>query len=273
MRAGNPKVVHHMKAWVRHVGSHWMRDALQGVAYSAKELGKNDMSEGNDILGKYHPGLGAKSFVVDGSAKFVPKGSDVIFEIHYTANGEATTDRAKLGLVFAKEAPATRYFTSYGPSAYNLVIAPGDDDAGVVSEVTVGAEAKLVYVQPHMHLRGKDCEVRVIYPAGEFETVFKGRFDFDWQLGYNPAKPLLLPKRTRVLGISHFDNSANNHFNPDPAKRVLWRLQNWEEMSNCFMGLVVDLKTDLADVFHASGPSLLPASRPGPTLALLESTK
>jgi hypothetical protein len=85
MRAGNPKVVRHMKAWVRPVGSHWMRDALPGVAYSAKELGKNDMSEGNDILGKYSPGLGAQSFVVDGSAKFVPKGSDVIFEIHYTA--------------------------------------------------------------------------------------------------------------------------------------------------------------------------------------------
>jgi hypothetical protein len=122
-----------------------------------------------------------------------------------------------------------------------------------------------------MHLRGRDYEVRVIYPAGEFETVFKGRLDFDWQLGYNPAKPLLLPKGTRVLGISHFDNSANNPFNPDPAKRVLWRLQNWEEMCNCFMGLVVD--PDPADVFHAPGPSLLPASRPGPTLAVLESTK
>jgi hypothetical protein len=267
MRAGNSKVVHHMKAWVRPAGSHWMQDAVPGVPYAAKELGKNDMSEGNDILGKYNPGLGAQSFEVGGSAKFVPKGSDIIFEVHYTADGEATTDRSKLGLVFAKEPPATRYFTSYGPSAYNLVIAPGDNNGEVVSEVTVGAEAKLVYVQPHMHLRGKDYEVRVVYPTGESEIVFKGKFDFDWQLGYDLEKPLLLPKGTRVLGISHFDNSPNNPYNPDPAKLVRWGYQNWEEMSNCFMGLVVDLKTNPADVFHASGPSLLPANRPGPTLA------
>jgi hypothetical protein len=273
MRAGNSKVVHHMKAWVRPPGSHWMKDAVPGVAYTAMELGKNDMSEGNDILGKYNPGLGAQSFDVDGSAKFVPKGSDIVFEMHYTANGEATTDRSKLGLVIAKSDPTTRYFTSYGPSAYNLVIPPGDHNAEVVSEVTVGAEAKLVYVQPHMHLRGKDYEIRVIYPTGESETVFRGKFDFDWQLGYDLAKPLLLPKGTRVLGISHFDNSPNNPFNPDPAKQVRWGFQNWDEMSNCFMGLVVDLKTDPAKVFYASGPSLLPPGKPGPTLALADSTK
>ena len=268
MRAGDTKVVHHMKAWVRPAGSHWMKDAVPGQFYTAQELGKNDMSEGNDILGKYNPGLGSQSFDVGGTAKFVPQGSDIIFEMHYTADGEATTDRSKLGLVFAKEPPQARYFTSYGPSAHNLVISPGDNNAEVVAEVTVGAEAKLVYVQPHMHLRGKDYEVRVIYPTGESETVFKGKFDFNWQLGYDLAKPLLLPKGTRVLGISHFDNSPNNPFNPDPAKRVLWGFQNWEEMSNCFMGLVVDLKTDIADVFHDSGPSLLPAGKPGPTLAV-----
>ncbi len=273
MRAGDPKVVHHMKAWVRPAGSSWMKDAVPGVPYPAAELGKNEMSEGNDILGKYNPGLGAQSFDVGGSAKFVPKGSDIVFEIHYTANGQATTDKSKLGLVVAKNAPATRYFTSYGPNANNLVIAPGDHNAEVVGEVTVGAEAKLVYVQPHMHLRGKDYEVRVIYPTGESETVFRGKFDFDWQLGYDLAKPVLLPKGTRVLGISHFDNSPNNPFNPDPAKRVLWGFQNWDEMSNCFMGLVVDRNTDPANVFYTSGPSLLPAVRPGPTLAALETKK
>ena len=52
----------------------------------------------------------------------------------------------------------------------------------------------LVYVQPHMHLRGKDYELRVIYPTGETETVFRGKFDFNWQLGYELAKPVPLPK-------------------------------------------------------------------------------
>ena len=270
MRAGNTKVVHHMKAWVRPTGSHWMQDAVPGVPYASAALKQNDLSEGNDIVGKYNPGLGAQSFDVGGSAKLVPKGSDIVFEVHYTANGEAGIDRSKIGLVFAKQPPATRYFTSFGPNAHNLVIAPGDNNAEVVSEVTVGAEAKLVEMQPHMHLRGKDYEVRVIYPSGESETVFKGRFDFNWQLGYELEKPVLLPKGTRVIGISHFDNSPNNPFNPDPAKLIRWGLQNWDEMSNCFMGLIVDLKTKPADVFHASGPSLRPATAPGPTLSSLQ---
>ena len=269
MRPGNPKVLHHGKVWVRPPGSHWMEDAVPGMAYEAG-MGRNSISEGNDILGKFNPGLGAQSFEIDGSAKFVPKGSDLVFELHYTAIGEATTDRSRLGLVFAKNAPVTRYFLSAGPTALNLVIPPGDGNAEVVSEVTVGADnVRLAYAQPHMHLRGKDFELRAIYPTGESDTLFQGKFDFDWQLGYNFAKPIALPKGTRLIGISHFDNSVNNKFNPDPSKEVRWGPQNWDEMSNCFVGLLFDVGTDPATVFRASGPSLLPRGKSGPLLSAL----
>jgi hypothetical protein len=138
----------------------------------------------------------------------------------------------------------------------------------VVGEITLQADAKLVYAQPHMHLRGKDYELRVVYPTGESETVFKGKFDFNWQLGYQFEKPIVLPKGTRLLGISHFDNSANNPFNPDPAKEIRWGLQNWDEMSNCFIGLVFDSKIDPKNLARPSGLSLLPVGRPGPTMAM-----
>jgi hypothetical protein len=221
-------------------------------------------------LGKFNPGLGSQSFDVAGSAKFVPKGSDIIFELHYTAVGKATSDKTKLGLVLAKQAPTTRYFLSSGPSASNLVIPAGDGNAEVVSEVTVGLDdAKLVYVQPHMHVRGKDMELRAIYPTGETQTLFKGVFDFNWQLGYDFAKPIPLPKGTRLIAISHFDNSANNKFNPDPSKEVRWGLQNWDEMSNAFVGLIFGVNDDPTQLFHRSGPSLLPAGHAGPTLAAL----
>ena len=269
MRPGNSKVLHHGKVWVRPPGSHWMEDAVPGMAYEAG-MGRNSISEGNDILGKFNPGLGAQTFDVNGSAKFVPKGSDLVFELHYTAIGEATTDSSRLGLVFAKSAPTTRYFLSAGPTALNLVIPPNDGNAEVVSEVTVGADnVRLAYAQPHMHLRGKDFELRAIYPTGESDTLFQGKFDFDWQLGYNFAKPIPLPKGTRLIGISHFDNSLNNKFNPDPAKEVRWGPQNWDEMSNCFVGLLFDVDTDAATVFRASGPSLLPRGNSGPMLSAL----
>jgi hypothetical protein len=217
--------------------------------------------------------LGAQTFDIGGSAKLVPKGSDIIFNIHYTSVGTPQTDRSKVALVFAKNPPKQRYWMSPGtPAAFNLAIPAGDSNAEVVSEVTVGVDtAKLVYIQPHLHLRGKDYEVRLIYPTGETETIFKGVWNFDWQIGYQLEKPILLPKGTRIRTIAHYDNSANNKYNPDPTKTILWGDQNWDEMQSGFLGLVLDMKTDVAQVFKPSGPSLLPRGKFGPTLAVLES--
>jgi hypothetical protein len=272
MRPSNNAVLHHGKVWVRPPGSHWMEHATPGVPYSTG-MGRNTPDEHNDIIGKYNPGLGAQNFEIDGSAKLIPKGSDFVFELHYTTIGKATSDTARVGLVLAKNAPVTRYYTSPGtPAAFNLVIPAGESNVEVVSESTVGADVRLVYIQPHAHLRGKDFEIRVVYPTGEKETVFKGKFDFNWQLGYDLAKPIVLPKGTKIVSIAHYDNSANNPSNPDPTKEIRWGPQNWDEMQSVFLGFIFPVKTDIATVMKASGPSLLP--RPvkggGPTLAALE---
>src|SRR6202035_3056151 len=101
MRPGNPTVLHHGKVWVRPPGSHWMENAVPGVAYSTG-MGRNSAAEGNDIIGKYNPGLGAQSFDVGGSAKLIPKGSDFVFELHYTTIGKPASDTSRVGLVLAK---------------------------------------------------------------------------------------------------------------------------------------------------------------------------
>ena len=279
MRPGNPKVVHHGKVWVRPPGSHWMEKAVPGEAYEQETqfdiMGMNLAAEGNDMLGKFNPGLGAQVFNVEGSAKFIPKGSDLVFEVHYTANGEPTSDVSKLGIVLAKYKPVSRYMLHTGPTAGNLVIPPGDANAEVVSELTTTAPAKLAYVQPHMHLRGKDFELRLYYPTGENETVYRGKWDFEWQQGFTFSEPINMPVGTRIVGISHFDNSPNNKWNPDPAKEVRWGFQNWEEMSNAFIGIVFDNKIPAETVLRRTGPSLLRPvpGQAGPTLSTVASAK
>jgi len=269
MRAGNPKVVHHMRAIVCPPGSSWMSKAVYGEAYEEGSEAMGGAREGSDLLGKFNPGLGAQRFDVDGAAKFVPKGSDIVFNIHYTAVGTEQDDLSKVGLVFAKQTPKRRYWMSPGtPAAFNLVIPPGAEDAEVASEVTVGVDhAELAYIQPHMHLRGKDYELRAIYPTGETQEIFKGRWNFDWQVGYQLEKPLPLPRGTRLLAVAHYDNSLNNKYNPDANKEVHWGDQNWDEMQSGFLGLVVDMNTNVARIFIPSGPSLLPRGKSGPTLA------
>jgi len=271
MRPGDPQVLHHGKVWVRPPGSHWMEKAVYGEAYEKETqssiIGRNAEAEGNDILGKFNPGLGAQNFDIEGSAKFIPKGSDLVFELHYTTNGKTSaSDASKLALVLAKAPPPRRYFFNAGPTAMNLSIPARDGNAEVVSEISVMQDMKLVYAQPHMHLRGKDFELRLIYPTGETETVLKGKWDFEWQMGYEMAKPIVMPKGTRLVAISHFDNSANNRFNPDPSTKVVWGPQNWDEMSNVFIGVTFDANIDPETVFQTSGPSLLPRSDAGPFL-------
>jgi hypothetical protein len=270
MRPGNSKVVHHGKVWVRPPGSSWLEQAVPGEAYENEShraiIGTNQIEEGNDILGKFNPGLGAQRFDMEGAAKFIPKGSDLVFELHYTPSGEATTDASRVGFVLAKAPPKTRYFFHAGPTAMNLAIPAGEASAQVVSEITFGEEARLVYAQPHMHLRGKDFELRVI-SGNKTTTVLKGAWDFDWQMGYQFAEPLTLPKGSKLQLITHFDNSAANRFNPDATKKVVWGPQNWDEMSNCFIGVLFPTETQPQKVFLRSGPSLLPRGESGPTLA------
>ena len=91
--------------------------------------------------------------------------------------------------------------------------------------------------------------MRFIPRAKPKRVIFKGKWDFNWQIGYELAKPIVLPKGTRLIGISHFDNSPNNKYNPDPTKEIRWGPQNWDEMSAAFLGLIVipDLGHDPAN--------------------------
>jgi hypothetical protein len=65
-------------------------------------------------------------------------------------------------------------------------------------------------------------------------------YDFNWQIIYYLAKPLQLPKGARVEVTAHWDNSANNPNNPDPAKTVKWGDQSWDEMLSVPMGVIID---------------------------------
>jgi mono/diheme cytochrome c family protein len=271
MRPGNRQAVHHMRANIIPQTSSYMANVEEGVAYENGDKRLGSAAGTIDLLGKFNPGLGDQVFNEFDSAKFVPKGSNIVFNLHYTSTGVETTDRSKVGLVFAPRgwSPKYRYFVHNGPLASNLAIPAYDANAEVVAELTTQVPMKLAYMQPHMHLRGKDFELRLIFPSGETRTVLKGKWDFNWQLGHDLAEPIDLPVGTRIISICHYDNSAGNKANPDPSKLVWWGDQNWDEMQNIFIGVLVDPKADQKTFFKASGPSLLKRSDSGPTLAAL----
>ena len=245
VRPGNRQVVHHMKAWVVY----------------PKPAGQRRRSEdggpGRDMLAKYNPGLEGQHFTVGGAAKFIPAGSDIYFETHYTPNGKATTDKSKVGIVLAKTPPERRFYTSGSLTNHNFTIPAGASNWELKTEIPIEDNVERTWIRPHMHMRGKDYEVRAIYPTGETQTVLKvNGFNFNWQVGYEFAKPVLLPKGSRLLSIAHYDNSPNNPYNPDPTRNVPYGSQTTDEMSVAFFSVVVDKKADLTKLFgKASGLS------------------
>jgi hypothetical protein len=80
---------------------------------------------------------------------------------------------------------------------------------------------------------------RLIYPSGESETVLSVKYDFNWQLAYDVKTPIAVPKGTRLEAVAHYDNSANNRFNPDPSKEIWWGDQTMEEMMVPYFGVLV----------------------------------
>jgi mono/diheme cytochrome c family protein len=261
---GNPKAVHHMKAWIRPPGSAWMNGAPEGEMYNpprrqAGQVGgapepvkvsASGIMPVQDILAKYNPGVEGQEFAVGNAAKFIAAGSDIVFEAHYTTNGTPQTDQSAVGIVLAKTPPTQRHITTTAITLQQFEIPAGAPNYELDGETTVNAPAKLVWVQPHMHYRGKDFEMSVVYPTGETVTVLKvPNYRFDWQVGYELATPLDLPKGTKIKTVSHYDNSPANKFNPDPTKNIRFGAQSWDEMNVSFVGILVDTKADPARVF------------------------
>ena len=62
-----------------------------------------------------------------------------------------------------------------------------------------------------------------------------------------------------MLFRSHFDNSANNKYNPDPTKEVRFGEQTWEEMMFGFFDVAVPVDVSARDLMFPK-PKPAPAS-------------
>ena len=254
VRPGARTSVHHAIAVVRPPGSEWMKEAKPFVPYippadsapDRAQPGPNDpqsepVNLNYEYLAGYSPGMQAERFDADDSAKLIPAGSDIVLQMHYTPNGKTTVaDQTRLGLTLAKEAPRRRFMSAVA-SGSRWTIPPGDPNYEGSARLTFGEPVELVFVQPHMHVRGKDMTIRLLYPTGKTETLLAVlHYDFNWQLVYYLDKPRQLPQGTRVEVTAHWDNSANNPRNPNPAATVRWGNQSWGEMLSVAMGVIVD---------------------------------
>ncbi|HTQ58814.1 MAG TPA: hypothetical protein VMI32_01215, partial [Candidatus Solibacter sp.] len=174
----------------------------------------------------------------DGMAKFVPAGSDLVFQMHYITRGEPTADQTEIGLVFAKQTPHQRVLTLQLTNDH-FVIPPGADDYRVEARGTLPNDATLLSFLPHMHLRGKRFEYNIVAKDGTIQPLLRVNWDFYWQLSYVLAAPLPLKAGTELQAVAWYDNSKSNSHNPDPSAAVRWGDQTYDEMMVGFFDVAV----------------------------------
>jgi hypothetical protein len=283
--------VHHAVVYVRPPNSNWLSHAPTGVPFTADDLTDPADRRGAhwtdaDVLLVYAPGSSPDQFPPT-MAKFVPAGSDLVFQMHYTTNGHAGTDTTRVGLRFAKTAPPKRVLTLQLTNDH-FVIPPGAPDYRVEARGTLPNDALLLSLFPHMHLRGKRFEYNIVLsnklppnsapadnpalspdsararrainpgpppPTPEIsnvETLLRVNYHFHWQMSYKLADPLPLKAGTELQAIAWYDNSKNNPHNPDPDSAVRWGDQTYDEMMVGFFDVAVEGNIDKKKFFERS---------------------
>ena len=219
IRSSAHTVVHHVIVFVQEPGA---TSRLQGKLLVGFAPGEDPAI--------FRPGFGRK----------IPAGSNLLFQIHYTPNGTSAKDVTTVGLIYAKT-PVQHAVVTRPVLQTAFEIPPGDSNYEVKSNFTFNESAQLYSFMPHMHLRGKDFEYKAVFPDGTSKILLSvPRYDFSWQTYYVLKDPIAVPKGTRIECVAHFDNSANNKYNPDPTKAVKWGDQTWEEMMIGWMSFVYD---------------------------------
>ncbi len=254
-RVGNRRVAHHILAYVDVSGEARKRDAADpGPGYSCF-AGPGEPVHGD--LGGWAPGI-QPSPLPDGVGRSLPRGADLIVQMHYHPSGKPETDRTRIGLHFAKT-PIRQ--TLHWTAAVNpgMELPPGQSNIEIKASWPVPVDLVAHAVTPHMHLLGRDIAMTVTLPDGKVQDLIKiDEWDFNWQYSYFFEKPLDLPKGSVVNVVSHYDNTAANPHNPNkPPKLVKWGEATTDEMCVGFIAVTKkgqDLtrpgeKDDLMEIF------------------------
>lgn len=252
---GMPENVHHAVVYVRPPGSPWLRHAPLAKPFTASTLAtledqKDAMWTDSDILLVYAPGSTPDNWP-RGMAKFIPAGSDLVFQMHYTTNGKSGADVTQVGLRFSKAPPDERVLTLQLTNDH-FVIPPGAPNYRVEARGTLPNDALLLNFFPHMHLRGKQFEFNIVHKDKSIEPLLRVNYHFHWQMSYRLAEPLALRAGTELQAVAWFDNSRQNLHNPDPDAAVRWGEQTSDEMMVGFFDVAVARDFDKQRFFQRS---------------------
>src|SRR3989454_3100428 len=188
IRPGNRKVVHHALVFF---GSDAFFKGLLG------------------FFAGYVPGYDPVA-APEGTAKLLPRGAVLQFQMHYITTGQAETDQTEIGLYVSSTPPAHVLQTKSAPNI-TFTIPPNSPETQATGSFTFSKDSMLYEMAPHMHLRGSWFRYEALYPNNSREVLLSvPHYEFHWQTLYRLAQPKFMPAGTQLICTGAWDNTAQN---------------------------------------------------------------
>ena len=211
----------------------------------------------------WYPGKSRVQFP-ENTGKILPAGANLLLHIHYGPTGTPQRDSSHIRLKFAEKMPAeiTRNLPLLNP-----LIMSNDTFLMVENEKTrVHASFRLPFavevfgIQPHGHFLLEKAEIFAVFPDGRRSEILLEieAYDFHHKQQFLYKKPKVLPAGTTVHALFHYDNTAENLFNPsDPPRTMTQGKRMYEEMFLTYFDCAPVAEIDPAERRILSLPEML----------------
>ena len=182
------------------------------------------------------------------TGKLLLPGSQIRWDIHLHAVGEAVRDHVELAVYLYPKGEVPKYRTRLVAFGAIPRVAGGQNGLDIppngISEtqnlIVLKEPARLENFQPHMHLRGKAMSLEAILPDGTVKMLsYVNNFNFNWMNNYiySDDEAPVLPKGTLVRVTAWHDNTATNRNNPDPNQWVGYGDRTVDEMAHAWVNV------------------------------------
>lgn len=194
--------------------------------------------EGVYAFGGWTPGVDPFVLTED-LAMHIPRGADVVMEIHYHPNGKEQTDKSAIGVYFSEKEPE-KIVDGCIIGTKDIDIPAGDSAWKKKIWMNIPSEIELINITPHMHYIGKSVKAWALLPNSDtLPLIHIPNWDLRWQNIYTYREPVILPQGARIEAEFTFDNSENNFSNPSkPPIDVTWGWGTNDEMAEIFLTYV-----------------------------------
>jgi tetratricopeptide (TPR) repeat protein len=239
-RADNPAVLHHAS-----VGIDRMR--------LARKLDRADAGPGfaampdDDVQTVFGWSPGKAPFMEPADRAWtLPKGSDLVVQLHMLPGGTPQPVQPAIGL-FLSDTPPQHEPLIVKLESKAIDIPAGEPAYVIEDRYVLPADVDVLSVYPHAHYLARQMLGTATLPDGTTRTLISiPSWDFRWQDQYRYTSSVFLPKGTTLKMRFTYDNSDGNRRNPQrPARRVKWGPQSTDEMGALWLEVLPKAGADV----------------------------